>query len=256
MRRFRKAEVTGSNPVSGSTSRAKLRPRSPRVLLRELVELHTQFAPEIARRKLEFVRALARARLASAREVLRLHETLLFVRAYADDAELEAAAESALTAFSARADLRAHKRELEDSGIAGTEIFYRFFEPTARRLASTHPAALHVDRQEFEHAELLERLLPLLFSYAESPALDEAELTLWEWIERAKRPDETDATFLIRRFAALPVDEFVRERLYEEIDLPVLLRPGPGTPSRTLARASGAPHAWQRAQRKFLPFLW
>ena len=232
------------------------RARSPRVLLRELVDLHVQFTPDSARRKRELVELLARARLGSAREVERLHETLLFLRAYCDDALLQAAVERALEGFAVRRDLRAHARELADSGIAGTQIYYRFFEPTARRLATTHPTRLHIDWPEFEHADLLERLLPLLLPYAESPALDEADLTLREWIERARSPEETDATFLIRRFAALPLDEFARERLYEEVDLPLRLAPGPGTPSRTLACAHAVPLAFQtRALRRERPDL-
>ena len=87
----------------------------------------------------------------------------------------------------------------------------------------------------------LEALLPLLALPAESPAA------------RRVRPrrcaagstgcggrDETDAAFLVRRFARAARWTTPRARpLYDALDVPMRLAPGPGTPTRTLARALG-----------------
>jgi hypothetical protein len=82
--------------------------------------------------------------------------------------------------------------------------------------------------------------------YSETPALDQVDFSTREWVERLKGPDETDAAFLIRRFAALEATKPLRERIYEQLDVPIKLAPGPGTPNRTLAKyRSRAPTAFQ-----------
>ena len=186
---------------------------------------------------------LARTRLGSARDVERLHEALCFLAAYPHDPPEQARVARLLAGFSRRADLRRFRRGLADSGIAGTEIRFPFFWFTALWLARRWPDRLRVDWEGYEKLDELEPLLPLLLPYAESVALDELTGPPDEWIRRLKRGDETDAAFLIRRFAALAASSFVQESIFERLDLPIVVSPGPGTPSRTLARYTGSPLA-------------
>jgi len=55
-----------------------------------------------------------------------------------------------------------------------------------------------------------------------------------EWIERMRGERETDAVFLINRFAALPVEQSLRESVYEALDPAFRLSPSATTPARTL----------------------
>jgi len=71
------------------------------------------------------------------------------------------------------------------------------------------------------------------------------EFTPRQWIEQLKAAAETDAAFLIRRFAALDASAFVRESLYEELDVPLRIAPGPNTPSRSRARYRPSPVSFQ-----------
>jgi len=198
-------------------------------------------------RKLALLRGLERLRLGSARAVHDLHETLCFLRAYPDDAEVLAQVERMLEGFERRKDLRRFARKLEDSGIAGTETRYRFFSETAFWLARRYPEHLRVDWQEVseEQEEMLVERLSLLAHYAESPGLDEAPLTLREWVRRMKGPSEADGAFLARRFDALRADPFLKQAFYDEVDLPLRLLPAPGAPSRTHAKTAARIH-WQR----------
>jgi hypothetical protein len=141
-----------------------------------------------------------------------------------------------LEGFSARGDLRRFRQRLADTGIAGTDIHYRFYWVTAGWLALHWPDHLSIDWPELDKPEELLGMLDLLMPYSETPALDQVDYSLREWVERLKGPEETDATFLIRRFAALTATAPVRERIYEQFDLPLTLIPGPGTPTRTLAK--------------------
>lgn len=216
--------------------------------LRELERVVHQFATGVAERKLGPLRRLARARLARAEHVLALHEALLFLRAYPDDERVLELSERLLRGFERRADLRRFRVQLADSGIAGTAIAYRFYAPTATWLAARFGPRLRVDWDEFDHGDLLERNLWMLVLWGESSAFDLKSVTPREWVGRLKGPQESDAQFLVRRIDALPMHVFARERFAEELDLPLRLLPGPGTPSRTLARFATDAPVYQRTE--------
>ncbi len=214
-------------------------------LLARLEAVQARFGGGAAARKLALLRKLDQAHLPTARSVLRLHEALCFLRAYPDDESVLAQVERMLARFERRRDLRHHARELENSGIAGSAISCPFFTETASFLVRRFPARVSVDWDEFEEDERLERCLPLLLAWAETPALDELSFPMKQWCRRLRGPRETDAAFLVRRFGALPVDSFVREWIYEEMQLTLRLSPGRGTPARTRAKLATAPVRFQ-----------
>jgi hypothetical protein len=172
-----------------------------------------------------------------ARAVERLHEALCFLRAHPDDAGVLADVTAMLASFSRRSDLRRHAHALESTGIAGTAIRFSFYAGTARWLAARWGNRLTVDWKAFANREALERVFPLISLFSETPGLDELDLGVRGWVKRLKGRDETDAAFLIRRLAALGRDSFENEWAYEALDLPLVLAPGPGGPSRTEAAA-------------------
>ena len=211
------------------------------------MEIRAQFGGGIGGRKLERLREAERTRLPSARAVHDLHETLCFLRAYPDDAHLLAQVERMLAGFDRRGDLRRFAKELADSGIAGTETRYRFFAETAFWLARRYPGDLFVDWPELsvKQEEMLLERLPLLAHFAETPGLDEAPLSLRQWVRRMKGEREGDGAFLARRFDAIDAEPFLKQAFYDEVDLPLRLRAAPDAPSRTHARFKSPIH-WQR----------
>ena len=56
-----------------------------------------------------------------------------------------------------------------------------------------------------------------------------------------KGPAETDAAFLVRRFDALRLDPFAREAIYDALDVPMILAPGPDTPATHPAKLARPP---------------
>jgi hypothetical protein len=210
-------------------------------LLRRLERLREAFGAEAAARKRDLLAALGTRRLARPSDVARLHEALCFMRAYPDTPALLRRVERMLDAFPRRRDLVAHRDALADTGIAGTEIRYSFYAPTAIWLAGRWQRHLRLDWERFAHPERLESLLPLFVHFVETPGLDEWDFGLRGWLRRLKGPRETGAAFVARRFAALRVDGFTREAIYDSLDIPLRLVPGPGTPSRTRARHAGSP---------------
>ena len=208
-----------------------------------LERMRDEFSPGAGARKLAALRRLASARLATAGQVRRLHETLCFLRAYPDDAALLRQIESMLRGFAARHDLRVHRDELADSGIAGTAVHYPFFYPTARWIAARWPEAFRLDRSDTLAGESIGKVLPALLSPLEAHGLREGHLDGYPALD-AVRGERSDATFFVERIVAMPGDERVREALYDLVN-PSCVLLGSHAPARTTAVYGGGPRVWQ-----------
>ena len=215
--------------------------------LRELERIHATYGGDAAGRKRACLERLERTRLESARAVLAFHEALCFLRAHPDDRAVLELVVRLLEGFERRADLRRFRRELADTGIAGTDLHYAFYQPQARDLVERHPAAVEVDWRAFGGSERLQLWLEALMLAAETPALDEVKLSPRRWVERMKRPDETDAAFLVHAFDALAGPPVQRRCALDVVDLPFRIRGGAGGPSRTLAHSGRADVRFQTA---------
>jgi hypothetical protein len=216
---------------------------TPLRALGQLERIQSEYGPGLAARKLALLRELARVRFASARAVERYHECLGWLRAYSDDARVAAEAERQSAGFARRADLRRFRAALESSGIAGTDVRYPFFADTARWLAARFPARLEVDWEAFDedHRTLLEERIGLATHPAESPLVDEGALDARGWVQALRGRGEADGAALAKCLAGLGGDGLTRDFYQDELDVPMVLRWGPGGPARSTARARGAP---------------
>ena len=214
-------------------------------LLQRIDELRGAYGGDAALRKLELLGVLDRRTLRSPRALVRLHEFLCFLRAYPDNQAVFDQVERMLAGFEHRPDLRRLRAALAGTGIAGTVIEEVFFWFTAQWLARRWPDRITINWKDFRSKAELVELLHLMLPYSETPALDEFAFPLRTWLTRLKGPSETDAAFLIRRFEALHHSSFGRETLYERIGIPLVLAPGPGTPSRTRAKYPSGPPVFQ-----------
>ena len=214
--------------------------------LRRLEALRNDFGPGRGAEKLELLRALERAPLRSRRAVLRLHEQLCFIRAYPDDEKVLAQLQLMLSRFHRRGDLRRRRADLADTGIAGTDIHYRFFWPTARWLSVRWPALFHVDWNALDEPERLSAALPLMATPIEAEWLRNTHPAPRAALGRLVPKGASQAAFLIRRIAAMPGSDATRESYCDTLDVPFVLRPGPDTPSRTRAEYARAPVAFVR----------
>ncbi len=192
-----------------------------------------QFGAAVERHRYRLLRQLDRATLASAPVVRRLHEALCQVLTYPDSLRVHRLAARILASFDQRTDLRRHARALAGSGIAGTDIPFRFFAPTALWLAQRWPRRLVYDWPVWDDPSRLQEALSLLAVHGETPGLDEWDLGLRGWLERMKPASMGDAAFVLRRLAGRIGDPFVFERLVDGMDAPMVLRAGRDTPSRS-----------------------
>jgi hypothetical protein len=171
---------------------------------------------------------------------------LCFQVAYPDDPAVLRQLLRMLRRFEVRRDLRRHAAALAGSGIAGTATPFRFFAETARWLARRWPERLQVEWDEVEHGDPLETWLSLVAHPAEVPALDELAMPVRDWVERMKAPAETDAAFMVEALARRLGDSAVFETVYDQLDPPLRLLPGRGSPSRTRERIPPARIHFQR----------
>jgi hypothetical protein len=233
--------------------------RDAAATLASLERIGRRHAPGLAARKRVLLDALSRARLATPRQVLRLHELLCFLEAYPDDRRVHVRARRMLESFRRRPDLRKHRDSLAASGIAGTDTPFRFFFPTAHWISQHWPGALVLDRDDEEAIRDLIKVLPPLLEPSQAEWIagqQPGELDLAPF-ERLIPPGMTDADFVNGLIAGMPGDEFSREAFGDRLDLSYVLRAGRTTPERTTARLStgDAIHYRQTILRQGYPDL-
>ncbi|MEI6666850.1 MAG: hypothetical protein WCP29_01740 [Acidobacteriota bacterium] len=214
-------------------------------LIDRLRGLREDFGPQTAGQKCALIGELAGRPLATAGEVAALHELLCFWRAYPDNRRVLATVERELRHFSARDDLGRVRGDLENSGIAGADIVYQFGRCTAEWLASRWGRHLSVEWGEVEDQDRLQRALMLYALPAEVPGLDDPPLAARAWLDQLGASGGSDAGYLVGRAASYRAGTWARDRLFDELNVPMRLKAGRLTPNRTGARYQPAPVVFQ-----------
>lgn len=165
--------------------------------LEELAKCKGQFDAATAGRAELLLERLAHVRLGDPADLIHLHETALFLRAYPQTPRVAELADQILFSFGGR--LCGMDPDVFDdpeiSGIAGTAVSTNFSREFAWSLAQRHPGSLEIDWDDFTHPErlgvVLGRLIPEAYEdYAVQPHAD------WRaWLERSGR----DVGWLIER---------------------------------------------------------
>jgi hypothetical protein len=195
-----------------------------------------------ARRALDRV---ARARLPDAASLVRLHESLLFLRAYPHDATVLARAERLLGTIPGRVERLAREgADLtsldtpEISGIAGTSLTTDYSYDVVRFLADRHPRAVEIDWDQYEGADRLRALWPRFLPLLEEEALEDANVPYRKWLAAAKSRKAGDLAWLLERIADLKLPAEERSERYDALGLAVTWRLAEFAASRTGQRVA------------------
>jgi len=183
------------------------------------------------------LREVAKRKFREPADLIRLHETLLFLRAYPRSAEVARLADAILFTFADRisGDLSAFE-EPEVSGIAGTSLSAVFSYEVARRLAARHRREIEIAWDRYDEQDrlgpVIRRFLPLLDE--DFPV--EAHVPFREWISGAHRRGISDLEWLLERMAALNLDPRAVAELFESMQAPLTWRVGNSRMSRSRLR--------------------
>jgi hypothetical protein len=200
-------------------------------LLDQLDKLKTQFGLREAQRVQALLERVARLRVRDPETLIRLHELLLFVRAYPHNAAVLRLTQDLLRTFDRRvSELRERDVDLsrlehpDVSGIAGTSVTDTFSFYIVRWLIQHYPAQLSIywDWVESDNrlAETWPRFMPLL----EEDASVEANVPYREWLAAA-RGRQAELAWLIEQFDKLPLPDKLRAELYDSQQLYVSWTP-------------------------------
>ncbi|MCE9595163.1 MAG: hypothetical protein K8S98_13335 [Planctomycetes bacterium] len=192
----------------------------------ELRECSRSFGAASAERKLALLAKLTRSERLTARELRVLHDTLQFIRAYPDDANVRRAALELATSFRARVGRLADGADtlaLFDSGVPGSKIAHPFSYDVLLRMVELFPGCLEVDWQEFENEASLSDSLSVVLAPGEDQGLEDPSLGLEKWSARCK-PDSarTSLEFLLALFERAGHAPRVRAQLWDACSVPVL----------------------------------
>ena len=199
--------------------------------IERLEEWKGRFEPSRAGELERLLRAIAREQFADANDLTRLHETLLFLRAYPLSQRVAQLADAILFDFESRlpADIDAFA-EPEVSGIAGSSLTAVFSYEVACRLAELEPRNVEIAWDRYDEQDrlgpVLRKLLPLLNE--DWPV--EAHVPFGQWIAGTHPAGQSDLAWLLSR-----VDS---AESYDSMQIPLTWRIGASRYSRSRLRLS------------------
>ena len=211
----------------------------PTDLLARLEEWKTRFGAPDTKKLHRLLAGIARHRFRDAESLIRLHECLLFLRAYPADAEVARLADAILFSFAERvagmADL-APFEEAEVSGIAGTSFSAVFSYEVARQLAARYPRRIEIDWENYEHPDKLGPVLRRFVPLVEEDWPVEAHVPFRAWMDAARGRRSSALGWLLERIGGLAGSARDRADLYESLDLMLVWRIGDARASRSRLR--------------------
>jgi hypothetical protein len=186
---------------------------------------------------------LERTRIKDAASLIRLHETLLFLRAYPHSENAARRADAILSDFPRRVEALAESGadlsplEAEDaSGIAGSTHTARFSYEVARRLAHRHGEAIDIDWECLEAHNRMGPLPPLLVPHLADEWPVEHHVPIREWLDRGRPRGRTALRWLLESIERLEPAPVRRAELYDGLQLFLAWRLGRSRAARSLTR--------------------
>jgi hypothetical protein len=181
----------------------------------------------------------------NARQLLRLHEVLLYFRAFPARRGIAMRAESLLASFVRRVAALAPEEgdaslfdDPANSGIAGSSVTLALSFEILCWLRTLRDASVEIAWADDDDADRLGSTLPRFVPLLEEEALADANVPYVRWIDAARRRQHA-LRWLIERFERVVPDRRERAALFDSMEFPVEWRFGASRWSRTVLRAPG-----------------
>ncbi|MGZ8844800.1 MAG: hypothetical protein ACXW18_14135, partial [Pyrinomonadaceae bacterium] len=177
---------------------------------------------------LKSLASLSKSAFADADSLIRFHETLLFLPAYAPSARILTLAENILKSFEQRVSrLAKSDADLspldapEVSGIAGGSVTSNFSYAIVRWLVEKYPRQLSIDWDWFEEEDRFGATMPRFLPLLDDDAMVEAHVPFQEWLDAA-RGRQNEVAWIIQRFESLPMLDQRKAELYDALKLHII----------------------------------
>ena len=197
-------------------------------------------------REQEFIRLLSAAGRISfgkdTKSLIRFHDLLLFLRAFAPGPRVLKLADKLLSeiepkvkaALAAGADADDFAPE-EVAGMAGTVVEATFSYAMARWLVKHHPEEISIQWEDYERDTQRGLIWPRFLPLLEEESLIEAHVPFLDWL-KAARGRQKELPWLVQQFERLPLSEKEKAALYDLQEIMVCWSMSGSEASRTLAR--------------------
>lgn len=195
--------------------------------LDQLSEMKGVFGRDAARRTVELLERLRRARFRDAAVLIRFHDLVLYLRAFPQSATVVRLADEIL--FSIHEQVAKMDSDpfddTEVSGIAGTTISTNFSYPVARNLILRHGRAISIDWENYEHGDRLGAVLAELVPASREDFAISARPNAEHWFAKLRGGLKTLVTN-------------VEPRVYDLLELPLRWDLGTSAAARSRTRLS------------------
>jgi len=223
------------------------------------------YGPGCAKKCERLLAELRGAELTDVESLIQFHDTLLFLRAFPQSAEVVQLTEELLATIETRVNKFAASHSaalaLDDesvSGIAGTTVTNTWTYELASWLVNRHPRAIRADwnlEDQYRHmATILPELMPLL---ADDSSV-EADTPYLRWMEAGAGGKGKELPWLLRSFDKLPISRLERTSLYDALEVNLSWDLRGSSASRTLACRSVSPYFFHDSpllQRRDVPLI-
>ena len=203
-------------------------PSSKEAVLTSLESARYIFGRNGAARVAKALSAAAALRYEDIPSLIRFHEALLVLRAFPPSPAVLRRSRELLNRFWKRVELvqksAADMDEfdpLEVSGIAGTTMQDALGFDLASWLVRRMPGKVEIAWQDLEEERALGAVWPLLIPLLEEDTLAEANIPWQKWLEAAQGNRRRSPSWLLERFAELPITAADKGRLYDSLRLPL-----------------------------------
>ncbi len=212
------------------------------VLIARLANLRLSFSHADANHKIRLIHDLSTRNIMTSRKLIDYHETLCFIQAYPDNSSLKHLADSELQRFADRIENWREKHpdntNLDDTGMAGTPIYYPYNLDMTRHLLNRFGLAIEIDWQDYKDkgSDPISGLLPLFALYMENDGIDDEDSSTENWVNMARGKDQNALKWLISQLDVLTVSPEARQYIFENAGLMLRWDLGRSEYSRTLAK--------------------
>jgi hypothetical protein len=200
-----------------------------------LAELSQSFGPKATREKLRVLEDVARLERHGSRRLVKLHDTLYFMRAYPDNEDVLRAV--AALSQSLREIVAKHTGgdpnypAFVNTGLPGSCNRHGYSYEVLRRMVELFPGCFDIDWPEITHEPTFVDALNLTVLPGESRGLEDEYLVLRDWLQRCKaNQDQTDLETVLQLFGNSSLSPRQQVHIFESCDYPVVYRlSGPGS---------------------------